>query len=98
MPPSSNRLPVIAITATSERVKDSVRVRVNRAYTDAIAAAGLIPFVIPPVAPDLAPAILDAVSGLVLTGGEDVDPSYFGEARHPNTGPANDDRDRYEIA
>jgi putative glutamine amidotransferase len=91
-------LAIVAITATSERVKDSTRVRVNRAYTDAIIAAGLIPLVVPPVPAHMAPRILDAVAGLVLTGGEDVDPSYFGATRHPATGPANDDRDQCELA
>src|SRR5258708_21700373 len=89
---------IVAITATSEHVKGATRVRVNRAYTDAIVAAGLIPLVVPPVPSELAPAILDAVAGLLLTGGEDVDPSLFGAARHPATGAANDDRDHCEIA
>ena len=90
--------PIIAVTATAERVKDSTRVRVNRAYTDAIVASGMIPLVVPPVPASMASAILDAVAGLVLTGGEDVDPAYFGAERHPATGPANDDRDRCELA
>jgi putative glutamine amidotransferase len=100
MSPSSSaaKSAIVAITATSERVKDSTRVRVNRAYTDAIVAAGLIPLVVPPVPAELAPAILDAVAGLVLTGGEDLDPSYFGAPRHPATGTANDDRDQCELA
>ena len=101
MPPTSStssQSAIVAITATSERVKDSTRVRVNRAYTDAIVAAGLIPLVVPPVPAEMASRILDAVAGLVLTGGEDVDPSYFGASRHPATGPANDDRDRCELA
>ena len=89
---------IVAVTATSERVKDSDRVRVNRAYTDAILAAGLIPLIVPPMSTKLVPAILDSVGGLFLTGGEDVDPSYFGAARHPATSAANDDRDRCEIA
>src|SRR4051794_17215636 len=100
MAPSTGKriTPVVAITATSEQISGQVRVRVNRAYTDAIVAAGLIPLVVPPMPPEHASGILDAVSGLVLTGGEDVDPAYFGAVRHAATGPANDDRDRYEIA
>jgi putative glutamine amidotransferase len=101
MPPTSSTTlqpAIIAVTATSERVKDATRVRVNRAYTDAIVAAGLIPLVVPPVPAHMAPRLLDTVAGLVLTGGEDVDPSYFGATRHPATGPANDDRDQCELA
>jgi putative glutamine amidotransferase len=88
---------IVAVTATSEVVKDSRRVRVNRAYTDSIVAAGLIPLVVPPVPTEMAAGILDAVGGLLLTGGEDIDPAYFGAARHPATGVANDDRDRCEL-
>lgn len=90
--------PIVAVTATTELVKNSGKVRVNRAYTEAILAAGLIPLVVPPMSGDTASAILDAVQGLVLTGGEDVDPVYFGADRHPATGPANDLRDEVELA
>ena len=72
--------------------------RVNRAYTDAIVAAGLVPLVIPPMRGEAAADILDAVDGLLLTGGEDVDPALFGAARHPATGPANAARDQIELA
>jgi putative glutamine amidotransferase len=91
-------LPIVAVTATSGQVRKSDRVFVNSAYTNALASAGLIPLVIPPLRPDLAPRILDAVSGLVLTGGEDVDPARFGADRHPATGTANHPRDACELA
>jgi putative glutamine amidotransferase len=89
---------IVAVTATNERPGDAARVRVNRAYTDAIVAAGLIPLIVPPVPEAMTPGILDAVAGLVLTGGEDIDPVHFGAAKHPATGPANEDRDRCELA
>jgi putative glutamine amidotransferase len=79
-------------------VNGAGKVTVNQAYTDAIRAAGLIPLVVPPMPGDEAVAILDAVRGLVLTGGEDVDPARFGAARHPATGPANELRDSIELA
>jgi putative glutamine amidotransferase len=90
--------PIVAVTATTDIVRGSGKVRVNRAYTDAIRAAGLIPLVVPPMTAGEAPAVLDAVRGLVLTGGEDVDPALFGAPRHPATGPANDLRDECELA
>src|ERR1051325_9326247 len=90
--------PLVALTATSEPSRDGQRVRVKRAYTAAIFEAGLLPVVIPPVPPSMAGRILDAVRGLVLTGGEDVDPAYFGADRHPATGDANDARDQCELA
>lgn len=89
---------IVAVTASTKVVNGSSKVTVNRPYTDAVLAAGLIPLVVPPMSEEGAVAILDSVSGLVLTGGEDVDPAYFGAERHPATGPANDLRDRIELA
>ena len=96
--PRAATTPIVAVTASTRMVQDSGKVTVNRAYTDAILAAGLVPLVVPPMSEDGARAILDAVHGLVLTGGEDVDPAHFGAPRHPKTGPANDLRDRIELA
>ncbi len=93
-----SKQPIVAVTATSDKVNGSDKVRVNRAYIDAIRAAGLIPLVVPPMTAEEAPAVLDAVQGLVLTGGGDIEPALFGAARHPATGPAHELRDQCELA
>lgn len=90
--------PYVLVTATTEIVRGRSRVRVNEAYTNALAIVGLVPAVLPPVAPDLAVAALTGAAGLVLTGGEDVDPAVFGEAAHPATGAPHAARDACEIA
>jgi putative glutamine amidotransferase len=90
--------PFVIVTATTEIIRDRSRVRVNEAYTDALAAAGLIPVILPPIDPPLAVASLRDVAGLVLTGGEDVEPSLFGQTAHPSTGEPHRGRDAYEIA
>ena len=41
---------------------------------------------------------LDGVDGLLLTGGDDVDPSRYGQATHPAVVPAESGRDEFEIA
>src|SRR3954463_4699297 len=89
---------LVAVNATSGKPGHEARVRVNRAYTDALLAAGLIPLVIPPIPPAMVPRILDSVSGLVLTGGEDLDPALFGAERHLATVEINVDRDHSELA
>jgi putative glutamine amidotransferase len=95
---SVSKSPFVAVTATSDAFQEIHRVRINQAYTDALVSVGLIPLVVPPVPPELAGQILDGVAGLLLTGGEDVDPARFGAERHPATGDAHDDRDRCELA
>jgi putative glutamine amidotransferase len=90
--------PFVLITSTTETLRDLPRVLVNEAYTDAIAAAGLIPVVLPPVSPAVAVAAIEDIAGLVLTGGEDVDPRHFGQAPHPANGAPHPARDASELA
>ena len=96
---SSTDSPLIALSATTRETDGVQRVRLNAAYVRAVESAGLTPIIVPPFAnPQLAAGILDSVSGLVLTGGEDVDPSLYGADRHPELGPVNCSRDLTELA
>lgn len=55
--------------------------------------------VVPPLVRDAAAlAIVSRVDGLVLTGGEDVDPAFYGQPRAAKCGVPNEHRDRTEIA
>jgi len=91
-------LPPVAVTATTEIIRGALRVRVNAAYATAIRGAGLLPLALPVLDPADADAALDGVAGLVLTGGEDVSPSRYGTAPHPELGETHDGRDAFEIA
>jgi len=91
--------PIVAVTATIRPVDGVDRVRLNAAYVHAIESAGLIPLVVPPLADaNTARGVLGVVAGLVLTGGEDVDPSLYGAAPHPELGPVSCSRDETELA
>jgi len=75
------------------------RVRLNSAYVAALECAGLVPLIVPPLAdPSGSLSILAAVDGLVLTGGEDVDATIYGQDRHEKNGHPNTVRDATEIA
>jgi putative glutamine amidotransferase len=90
---------IVAITATSRMDEDSRRVRLSMSYVEAIESAGLVPIVIPPLSStESASTILSMVDGLLLTGGEDVNPSRYGAIPHPKLKTVNDERDSTEIA
>ena len=90
--------PLVILTATTESLRGRSRVRVNEAYTNALSAVGLVPLVLPPVDASMARSALDGVAGLVLTGGEDVDPARYGSTPHPALGDIHAGRDAFEIA
>ncbi len=99
-PASRTIAPVVAVSATADtRLGGAHRVRLNSSYIIALESAGLVPVVIPPLAtPGHALAILERVDGLLLTGGEDVDPQLYGQPRAERCGVPNRARDETEIA
>jgi putative glutamine amidotransferase len=80
MPPT----PLIGVTPSidpSPNSPDSLRVRVNEAYLRTVAAAGGTPIVLHPD-PALIPRYLDRLDGVLLTGGDDIDPRPWGGSLH----------------
>ncbi len=90
---------VVAATATRRTDEGRERVALNTAYVSALARAGLVPVIVPPILdPERAVAALNGVQGLVLTGGEDVDPSRYGAPPHPKLGETDPARDAVELS
>src|SRR5213593_5295326 len=90
---------LVAVSGTRRTDEGRERVTLNTAYVRALAGAGLVPLVVPPIlAPEAACSALDRVQGLVLTGGEDVDPARYGAAPHSRLGEVDSPRDALELA
>jgi putative glutamine amidotransferase len=67
-------------------------------YVRSVETAGGLPVVLAPGKPADAATLLDRVSGLLLSGGSDVDPDLYGEAPHAKLGRVVRERDLFEIA
>jgi putative glutamine amidotransferase len=64
-------------------------------YVDAVRAGGGVPLILPP---DAQPArLLDAVDGLILSGGGDIAPEHYSGAPHDEIYGVSKERDRFEI-
>lgn len=90
---------IVAVSAPRRTDEQRERVALNSAYVRALTAAGLVPVIVPPLLdPEAAGAVLERVQGLVLTGGEDVEPGRYGAASHPRLGETDAERDAVELA
>jgi putative glutamine amidotransferase len=72
----------------------------NDAYVRAIKEAGGVPVVLPSLctpSEETWRGYLDIIDGLLLTGGADIDPAYYGQAPHEKLGEVQPMRDATEI-
>ncbi|MER6353349.1 gamma-glutamyl-gamma-aminobutyrate hydrolase family protein [Streptomyces sp. NPDC001634] len=67
-------------------------------YPRLVQQAGGLAAMLPPDDPAHAAATVARLDGLVIAGGPDVDPSHYGAARSPRTGPPAPERDSWELA
>ena len=98
--------PNIGLTAATERVSygvwEEVPAIISPArYVQAVQRAGGRSVLLPPDPEDAEDpgGVLDLLDALVVTGGAaDLDPALYGDERHPETGPVQEERDAYELA
>lgn len=90
---------IVAHQALVEEVGTQVLHHVtNSAYVKAVRKAGGTPVLLPLTDADDVEALLDAVDGVLLTGGDDVDPASYGHERAPETVKTDPARDELELA
>ena len=98
--------PIIGITATLKEDVDAVAerplgrfVRTDLDYVEGVVGAGGVPVVLPPVGDErAAETVIQSLDGLLLSGGSDLDPRYYGEEPVPELGPTIPERDAFEMA
>lgn len=75
------------------------RTGVNVAYVRSVLAAGGVPIILSPVlGPSYAARALDGLEGLLLSGGEDIHPAWYGAEPSPHLYPPSQERDLFELA
>jgi gamma-glutamyl-gamma-aminobutyrate hydrolase PuuD len=91
--------PLIGITTYLTRAAwgawDLDAALVPAAYVRSVVRAGGAPLLVPPGAS--AEETLDAVDGLIFSGGSDVDPELYGLEAHPETNGVIRERDEFEL-
>lgn len=92
-------MPRIGVSGVLRDWHDARRAGVNASYVSAVAGAGGVPLILSQLIGEAgAPRALEGCEGLLLTGGEDVDPAYYGEQPSKALGSVDRERDRFELA
>ena len=84
--------PLIGITTDF----DGERFYLKPGYVEAVAQAGGVPVLIPAVLENI-PEYSGIIDGLLIPGGDDIDPSYYGESQLFELRPASRQRTDFEI-
>jgi putative glutamine amidotransferase len=91
--------PRIGVSGVLRTWDGADRTGVNAAYVRALLTAGGVPLVLSPLlGASVAARALDGVDGLVLTGGEDMDPAWYGAEPSALLSPPSRERDLFELA
>jgi putative glutamine amidotransferase len=91
--------PRIGVTGVTRERQGMDITGVNAAYVRAVLAGGGLPVIITPeLEPACAVELFGECDGLLLTGGEDVDPARYGATPHEKLGDVSPARDLNELA
>lgn len=101
--------PLIGVTVSEIRRKEAAQMvphgeprqremTLGLAYMRAVERAGGLPVALPPIAPENIEALLDHLCGVLLTGGPDLGPAFYGAEPHPQLGPTDALVDAFELS
>jgi putative glutamine amidotransferase len=93
-----NKKPIIGITSAYVKHNENMEgVYVHHDYHKTVAANGGTPIILPFINSEAALEMLTLCDGIILSGGEDVDPKFFNQDPHMNLGPTKPERDLAEM-
>jgi putative glutamine amidotransferase len=88
----------LAAMAATNASNNTPVAAVNRAYVDAVIAAGGLPILLPIQSSADAADAVATIDALLLCGGVDVDPAAYGAPEGPDIGGVDQERDSWELA
>ncbi|MHC1782981.1 MAG: gamma-glutamyl-gamma-aminobutyrate hydrolase family protein [Anaerolineaceae bacterium] len=93
----TQKQPLIGLTTSNGRKTDNIYI--PKTYIEAVQAAGGLAILIPAgTGPDQVSQLREALDGLLIIGGADIDPGLFGEESSPHVQLDGRERDDLEIA
>ena len=101
---SHARRPVIGIPTQTLQSLGGVSAEIppswvmSQRYVQTLTTAGAIPWLVPLVDDETLRGIYDALDGVFLPGGADIDPATYGAESHPLCDKTDRERDRVEVA
>jgi len=88
--------PLIGITMEFDYSAN--KAKLGEGYISAVERAGGIPLAVPPLQDDhVLKVLVQKLDGIILSGGPDIDPSYFNQLPHPRLGKVCPKRDISEL-
>jgi len=87
--------PLIGITAGNDPNNELYYI-LRWDYVRSVEAAGGLPVILAPGGAAQHPGLLERLHGIILSGGLDIDPSRYGEDRHPTVTRTSLERDEFE--
>ena len=92
--PSGPAAPLIGISCGGSETMTTLKTT----YSDAVRLAGGIPVLIPVLRDSVTVSeLVRHLDGIILSGGEDIDPLYYGEEHLPELGTVNAPRDTFDV-
>lgn len=92
-----NKKPIIGITCSTKEISGQETAYLHYSYATSVMNAGGVPVILPMGDKETAQEWAALCDGLLLSGGEDIDPQQIGAEPHPNLGKIIPERDKTEM-